>query len=154
MVSFQDALAAGKVTTEQAHQLFDSLDTVKPSELRATTTSIPSFAIRRGARGAGGVGVQDESGDEGLYAADPPKATALFLQGAYMPNHQAECETQEPGARLRPVAYRGVVTASMIYNQLPIIDHFRPVDDDTLLGVMDNPQAPGPPYFFVLRRHG
>ncbi|KAK8127191.1 hypothetical protein PG984_008299 [Apiospora sp. TS-2023a] len=94
-------------------------------------------------------------GDDGelLFAADPLKATALLLQGAHVPDHRAECETQEPGARLRPVEYRGVVTASMVYNQLPIIDHFRRVDSTTLLGVVDNPQGPGPAFFFVLRRH-
>ncbi|KAK8079409.1 transcription factor cmr1 protein [Apiospora hydei] len=163
MVSFQDALAAGKITTEQAHELFDSLDAVKPSELRGlwqgsefpTGSSSDGLLSASGwfgkrftsddhvdplvfytkkkdpaADGKGG----DSSNDDGLFAADPPKATALFLQGAYVPNHQAECETQESGARLRHVEYRGVVTASMIYNQLPIIDHFRRVDDNKLLG--------------------
>ncbi|KAK8059094.1 hypothetical protein PG996_009024 [Apiospora saccharicola] len=94
------------------------------------------------------------SGDGGgLFAPDPPKTTALRSQGAYVPDHQVECETKEPGARLRPVEYRGVVTASMVYNQLPIIDHFRRFESTTLLGVMDNPQATGPPFFFVQRRH-
>ncbi|KAK8091320.1 hypothetical protein PG994_000825 [Apiospora phragmitis] len=42
-------------------------------------------------------------------------------------------QVRKPGARLRPVEYRGVVTASMVYHQVPIIDHFRRVDGDTLL---------------------
>ena len=39
----------------------------------------------------------------------------------------------------------------MIYDQLPIIDVFRRVDDDTLLGLMDFRAVPLP-YFFVLAR--
>ena len=41
------------------------------------------------------------------------------------------------GARIREIDYRGKVSSAMIYNHLPIIDHFRRVDDDTLMGVMD-----------------
>ena len=40
-------------------------------------------------------------------------------------------------ARMREISFRGKVSTSMIYNYLPIIDHFRKVDDNTLLGVMD-----------------
>jgi hypothetical protein len=58
--------------------------------------------------------------------------------------------TRKPRARLRDLEHRGVVTAAMVYDHLPIIDVFRRVDDDTLLGVMDLRGAP--PYFFVLAR--
>ncbi|KAA1426395.1 DUF4334 domain-containing protein [Nocardioides antri] len=58
--------------------------------------------------------------------------------------------TSKHRARLRAVEHRGVVTAAMVYDHLPIIDVFRRVDDDTLLGVMDLRGAP--PYFFVLAR--
>ena len=54
-------------------------------------------------------------------------------------------------ARLREVRYRGVVTAAMVYDDLPIIDVFRRVDEDTVLGAMDLRGAPAP-YFFVLQR--
>ncbi|NER18959.1 DUF4334 domain-containing protein [Spongiivirga citrea] len=40
-------------------------------------------------------------------------------------------------ARVRHLAFREKVSTAMIYNHLPIIDHFRKVDDDTLMGVMD-----------------
>ncbi len=58
--------------------------------------------------------------------------------------------TRKPRARLRNIEYRGVVTAGMSYDHLPIIDLFRRVDDGTLLGCMD--MRGGAPYFFVLRR--
>lgn len=59
--------------------------------------------------------------------------------------------TRKPTARLRMVEYRGVVTAGMSYDRLPIIDLFRAVDDNTLLGVMDLRDMKTP-FFFVLRR--
>jgi predicted ATPase with chaperone activity len=40
-------------------------------------------------------------------------------------------------ARLREVKYNGVVSAAMIYNERPIIDYFRAVDERTIIGVMD-----------------
>jgi hypothetical protein len=39
----------------------------------------------------------------------------------------------------------------MIYDELPIIGHFRKVDGDTVLGAMDLRGTPQT-YFFVLRR--
>jgi hypothetical protein len=49
------------------------------------------------------------------------------------------------------VEYRGVVTAAMSYDQLPIIDVFRSVDADTLVGAMDM-RGLEQPFLFVLRR--
>jgi hypothetical protein len=59
--------------------------------------------------------------------------------------------TSRPKARLREVTHRGVVTAAMVYDSLPIIDVFRRVDADTLLGLMDLRGLPQP-FFFLLRR--
>jgi hypothetical protein len=59
--------------------------------------------------------------------------------------------TRRPAARLRRMEYRGVSTATMIYDALPIHDHFRSVDDHILLGAMDM-RGMEPPYMFVLRR--
>lgn len=59
--------------------------------------------------------------------------------------------TRRPQARLRTVEHRGVRTATMIYDAQPIHDHFRRLDDDTVLGVMDLRGVPDP-FFFLLRR--
>ena len=40
-------------------------------------------------------------------------------------------------AVLRPVEFRGKVSAAMIYDRLPIIDHFRAIDEDAVMGIMD-----------------
>ena len=60
--------------------------------------------------------------------------------------------TTKPKARLRVTEYRGVLTATMIYDALPINDVFRRVDNGTLLGAMDL-RGPLPPFMFILR-HG
>lgn len=58
--------------------------------------------------------------------------------------------TTRPRARLRAMACRGVVTATMLYDHLPIADSFRHVDANTRLGLMD--QRGAAPFFFVLER--
>ncbi|KAI9323565.1 hypothetical protein BX666DRAFT_2022292 [Dichotomocladium elegans] len=40
-------------------------------------------------------------------------------------------------ARLREVKFRGVTTAAMVYDQLPIIDYFHKVDGTVIMGAMD-----------------
>ena len=40
-------------------------------------------------------------------------------------------------ASLWPVEFRGEVTATMVYDRLPVVDHFKRVDKDTLMGVMN-----------------
>jgi hypothetical protein len=59
--------------------------------------------------------------------------------------------TSRPRARLRSVEHRGVVTAGMVYDALPVIDVFRRISSDTVLGLMDLRGLPDP-FFFVLRR--
>jgi hypothetical protein len=59
--------------------------------------------------------------------------------------------TSRPAARARMVEHRGVVTAAMVYDALPIVDVFRRVDGDTLLGLMDLRGLPEP-FFFLLER--
>jgi hypothetical protein len=40
-------------------------------------------------------------------------------------------------ASLWEVGFRGEVTATMVYDKLPVLDHFKAVDADTLVGVMN-----------------
>ncbi|AGL86672.1 hypothetical protein PEQA60_50400 [Pseudomonas sp. Eqa60] len=64
-------------------------------------------------------------------------------------------------ASLWEVAFRGKVSTTMIYDGVPIYDHLRKVDDNTLFGIMDGKsfegQLPdiidnGKYYFFYLER--
>jgi hypothetical protein len=54
-------------------------------------------------------------------------------------------------ARLRMVEMRGRVSATMIYDHLPILDAFRRIDGRTVLGLMDEKGQPQP-YVFLLER--
>lgn len=59
-------------------------------------------------------------------------------------------------ASLWDIAFRDEVTASMVYDGQPVIDHFKAVDGDTLLGVMNGKgvRHEGQHYYFVLVREG
>jgi hypothetical protein len=59
--------------------------------------------------------------------------------------------TRRPTARLRMAEYRGVVSATMSYDALPVDDVFRRVDDETLVGAMDA-RGLAAPFLFVLHR--
>ena len=54
-------------------------------------------------------------------------------------------------ATLRMVEFRGSSTATMIYDKHPIFDHFRKIDDDLVMGIMDR-KGDASPLFFYLRR--
>ncbi|MCK2243544.1 MULTISPECIES: DUF4334 domain-containing protein [unclassified Crossiella] len=58
-------------------------------------------------------------------------------------------------ASLWNVEFRGEVTATMVYDGQPIFDHFKRVDQHTLLGVMNGKQVLAPTgdhfYFFLER---
>lgn len=59
-------------------------------------------------------------------------------------------------ASLWPVAVDGEVTATMVYDALPVFDHFKRVDEDTLLGLMQGKLEAAfgitDPYYFWLER--
>ena len=59
--------------------------------------------------------------------------------------------TSRPRARLRSVEVRGVVSAAMVYDHLPIIDAFRVDADATVLGLMDR-RGDARPFLFRLIR--
>ena len=60
-------------------------------------------------------------------------------------------KTEKSQARLRMMEHRGKVSATMIYDHLPIHDIFRKVDEDTVLGFMDY-KVLAQPFFFTLKR--
>lgn len=40
-------------------------------------------------------------------------------------------------ARIREVKFQNKISTAMIYNHLPVIDHFRKIDNSTFMGAMD-----------------
>ncbi len=59
--------------------------------------------------------------------------------------------TEHSQARLRMMETRGKVSATMVYDHLPILDAFRRIDEGRVLGLMDEKGDPRP-YFFLLER--
>ncbi|MFP5021521.1 DUF4334 domain-containing protein [Pseudonocardia phyllosphaerae] len=81
------------------------------------------------------------------YPAALRSAALLSLTRSVAPR----LATTAPKARLRMTGYRGVVSATMVYDDLPINDVFRRVDERTVLGAMDLRDLAAP-FVFVLRR--
>ncbi|WP_165831369.1 DUF4334 domain-containing protein [Abyssibacter profundi] len=54
-------------------------------------------------------------------------------------------------ARMRMIEFRGAVTASLIYDKQPIMDYFRKVDDDTVIGAGEVKGKPGYMFFYLQR---
>jgi hypothetical protein len=59
------------------------------------------------------------------------------------------CRFSRPGARL--ASYRGLTSATTIYDDVPINDVFRKVDQHTVLGVMDLKGMDRPVFFLLYR---
>jgi hypothetical protein len=59
--------------------------------------------------------------------------------------------TTRSHARLRMVQCRGVLSATMVYDEAPIQDVFRRLEAHAVLGLMDM-KGMAQPFFFVLRR--
>lgn len=101
-------------------------------------------------------------GRRGLFAVNPAlvlmrtamKAAPLLRRlklGGVARTLLPVVKTEKPAARLRMMEYRGVVSGTMVYDALPVNDHFRRVDEDTLFGAMDF-RGLDAPFMFVLRR--
>jgi Domain of unknown function (DUF4334)/GXWXG protein len=85
------------------------------------------------------------------FAVRYPKALRHPIVSGLCRLFRFALRTKKPRARLRMMEYRGVVSATMIYDALPINDVFRKVNDNTVLGAMDF-RLIRQPFFFVLRR--
>ena len=174
IASFRAIAQQEKTTTEEALQLFDELEPVNIEFMigRWQGSGFPTGHQMDGLLEAmnwyGKEFVSAEqvhpllfSDGNSIFRVDPnPTLTNLGLNFS-MPKSDAlkplygvmskMLKTEESKARLRLMEYRGKVSATMIYDYLPINDVFRKVDDNTVLGLMDFKAMPQP-FFFVLKR--
>lgn len=178
MLSLADVLPNAPSTTADALELFDSCPAVESESIRGTWhgAELPTGHPLDGMLAASGwwgkafldsetvhpLLFRGGSGDV-LWALNPvlafgglglvtriPALSRRNIAGA-INLLTPVLRTRLPRARLRTTRYRGVDTATMIYDQLPINDVFRRLDDQTLLGAMDL-RGVRAPYFFVLRQ--
>lgn len=94
-----------------------------------------------------------------LYAVNPKllpmdlKVPKSKILGVLMSLTKPFVQTKKACARLRMIEYRGKVTATMVYDEKPINDHFVKIDENRVLGLMDKKgDSPDSPYAFVLER--
>ena len=172
-MSVRERLDAGRATTEEAMELFDSLEPVDGDFMMGTwkgegfLTNHPMdglleayhwygkrfegpedvhplvFSTLRG----GVASVNPAFMGPTLRVPMPRAAVAGFIFQAFLPF----LTTSRSRARLRMTTYRGKSSATMIYDQLPINDVFRKIDQDAVFGVMDF-KGMESPFFFILRR--
>ena len=182
MLSLTDVLPNAPTTTADALALFDSCPTVAPEFMvgqwhgAELPTGHPLDGMLAASGWWGKAFLDSETvhpllfptGDgAALWALNPALAfgglgLATKIPALKRQNFAGAITTLKPAlaargpkARLRTTRYRDVDTATMIYDQLPINDVFRLLDDsagsETVLGVMDL-RGIRAPYFFVLRR--
>jgi GXWXG protein/Domain of unknown function (DUF4334) len=77
-------------------------------------------------------------------ARSAPVRLAFFAAGRLL-------RSNRPTASLRAVGFRGKRSAAMIYDRQPITDHFRWIDSDRVLGLMEM-RGMELPFFFLLTR--
>ncbi|MET9592652.1 DUF4334 domain-containing protein [Streptomyces sp. NPDC006516] len=64
----------------------------------------------------------------------------------------SDTELGKGEASLWTVEFRGESTATMVYDGQPVFDHFKAVDDRTLMGIMNGKDMGGLFYYFFLER--
>ncbi len=164
---------------DRLFELFDGLEGVTPAFMTGMWkgTEIPSGHPMDGllslapwygkkfydAESAAPLIMRDKKGR--LYSADPDRLLKYARLITAVPFKPAGIDpnifdpflklfsTSKYRARVREVRYRGTVSAAMIYDHLEIIDVFRKIDENTVLGVMDfKGKMHEKGFFFILRR--
>ncbi|EOD46361.1 putative transcription factor cmr1 protein [Neofusicoccum parvum UCRNP2] len=142
---FEMSKAHGQVTEADVEAVFDQLKPVKPDFLLgewaggSLDTGHPGHKNLVSMRWAGKAMRSVNDVDPIIVLDDEGKRTVKEEYGH---------------ASLREVAFRGVLSTAMIYDAKPILDHFRCVDENTVLGAMDCPKLMGDAstYYFFLTR--
>ena len=170
-----NAMKGRKITQEEAIRFFDSLE-IAPKELlygkwkgSELSTGHPMEGLLTASKWHGKQFIDDENVhplvfdrsngaqflvNPGMLPMNlPVNKFPKKLIGTAIKLFRPLIKTKKSRARLRMVEYRGKVSASMVYDQVGIIDVFRKVDDNTIFGAMDIKAYPDKRiYFFILER--
>ncbi|APR86297.1 Hypothetical protein A7982_11646 [Minicystis rosea] len=141
------ALVASEVEVplDALHALFDSLPAIEPSFMLGAWEGGVFRTGHKGERQLATIGWI------GKTFHDENDVDPIISRGA---DGGREVNPILGKATLRFVRYRGVSTATMVYDQHPIFDHFRKISDDLVLGVMDRKGDAFPLYFHLRRLAG
>ena len=173
-LEIQTVIQQGKATTDEALKLFDELDTIGLDFMMGrwkgsgfdTNHPLDGLLETIGWYGKEFIDLDNvhpllfSDGNE-IFKVDPnPTITNLGLKFPLPQNQSMKpvystmsklLKTEESKARVRMMEYRNQVSATMIYDYLPIHDTFRKIDDNRVLGLMDWKGIPEP-FFFLLDR--
>lgn len=131
-----------EIAVERLHELFDGLEAIDtPVMLGAWEGGV----FRTGHPGEAQLVALGWVGKHFKDENDVDPIVVLDAQG------QRQASPVMGKATLRLVRYRGVSTATMVYDKHPIFDHFKRVDERTVLGVMDRKGEAFPLYFWLRR---
>ncbi len=174
IANFQTIVQQGQTTTEVALQLFDELESVDIEFMigrwkgSGFHTNHQMDGLLEAFNWYGKEFVSAEhvhpllfSDGNSIFKVDPNPLVMNLGLSLPIPRNEAikpfysslnkMLKTEESKARIRMMEHRGKISATMIYDYLPINDVFRKVDNDTVLGLMDYKSIPQP-FFFTLKR--
>lgn len=170
-----DEMLKRKVSQNEAFEFFDHLEGVEPQEIWGLwkgdelQTGHPLEGLLKTANWYGKRFIDEEHvhpllcerENGNLFSVNPgmiPIAIPLTkvpknILSTSLKVFRPLIKTNKSSARLRKVEFRGKISSAMIYDQKGIIDIFRKVNENTLLGIMDIKNIPTDKcYFFVLKR--
>ena len=148
-------LEKGEADLHAACQLFDSLETVDLESLLGTwrgkefLTGPPLDGVLKKLNWYGKAFHDTENVDPLLF--EVKKGKVIAVDPVPFMGKQKLTKAVGGEARMRMVEYRGKMSAAMIYDHLPILDHFRKVAEGKLLGMMDL-KGDQQPFFFLLEK--
>jgi hypothetical protein len=171
----QRIIQQGKTSTDEALKLFDELEPVDLEFMMGRWkgsgfhTNHPMDGLLEAANWYGKEFIDPDcvhpllflDGNKKIFKVAPnPTAMNLVLRFPVPQNKvmkflfnlmNSMLKTEESKARIRMMEHRQKISATMIYDNLPIHDIFRKVDDNTVLGLMDF-KGMKQPFFFLLNR--
>jgi hypothetical protein len=174
-ITGSELLKTGHASQKEAMALFDSLREVMPEEMLGTWTGTELFCghpLEGLLTTCNWYGKRFESAtvvypmlfarkNGSLFSTNParmPMSVTLNRMPRPIVRFLFNCgrfylKSNLPGARLETANYRGKLSAAMVYTSLPVIDHFRRVDENRVLGIMElATDKSGLDFFFLLTR--
>ncbi|MCJ7720958.1 DUF4334 domain-containing protein [Candidatus Bathyarchaeota archaeon] len=175
MKSFNELLKEEKTTTEDALHLFDEMDVMTINNMfgrwqgSGFCTQHPLDGLLEMFNWYGKEFIDINNvhpllfldRNNKIFKVDPKKIPMSLAVNLPIPKNKISkflflsmkliLATTKTKARVRMMEHRGKISATMIYDDLPIFDVFRKIDNNTVLGLMDL-KGVEQPFFFVLKR--
>jgi hypothetical protein len=150
----------GKTSESAVTSIFDQLKPIEPSFLMSEweggnfDTGHPASQALKAINWAGKTFRTEEDVDPMVVYGDGGKRVVLEAYGCARvrkPIILAQITEILVLLQVREIKFRGVVSAAMVYDDKPVIDYFRYVDENTVAGVMDAKSRPLVYHFYLTR---